>query len=194
MRIGIIADTHGNLEGWQRAWTVLQRCELIIHCGDLLYHGPRFDPAPGYNPRELADAINQCPVPLLICRGNADAEVDTLFIRRPIQAPYVYAQIEGMRVLATHGHHEPLAQTIETAQQWEVDLLVTGHCHVPSLTRYGRLWHLNPGTTTYPLATDPALQYPTCAVYDQGTVTFYELTGEAPQLLPVAAGQGKLES
>lgn len=183
MRLGVIADTHGNLTGWQRAWPVLKSCDLIVHCGDLLYHGPRFDPAPGYDPRGLAEAFNDCPVPLLICRGNVDSEVDALFIRRPIQAPYVYAQVEGLQVLATHGHQEPLEQTLETARQWGIGLLLTAHLHVPSLTRHGGVLHLNPGTTTYPLASDPAVQCPSCAVYEAGEVTFYGLMSEEPQPL-----------
>ena len=137
MKIGLIADTHGNLDGWRRAWEFLHDSDLIVHCGDLLYHGPRFDPAPDYNPRALAEVLNACPVPLLITQGNADSEVDALFVRAPIQAPYVFAQVEGQRLLATHGHRVPLDKTLEQAQQWGVDLVVTAHLHVPCAARHG---------------------------------------------------------
>jgi len=179
MKIGIIADTHGNLDGWRRAWEVLHDSDFIVHCGDLLYHGPRFDPAPGYNPRELAAALNACPVPLLIARGNADSEVDSLFVHAPIQSPYVFAQIEGQRLLATHGHRESLEKTIELAQQWRVDVLITAHLHVATVGRYGDLLHLNPGTPTYPLAPDERLVRPTCAALVDGEARFWALdTGE----------------
>ena len=61
-KIGIISDTHGNLHAWELAWDlVLRDCDLICHCGDLLYHGPKFKPAEAYNPKALADALNrQC--------------------------------------------------------------------------------------------------------------------------------------
>jgi len=175
MKIGLIADTHGNLDGWRRAWEFLHDSDLIVHCGDLLYHGPRFDPAPDYNPRALAEVLNACPVPLLITQGNADSEVDALFVRAPIQAPYVFAQVEGQRLLATHGHRVPLDKTLEQAQQWGVDLVVTAHLHVPCAARHGAVLHVNPGTTTYPLAQDARLARPTCAAVVDGEVQFWAL-------------------
>jgi len=179
MKIGIVADTHGNLDGWRRAWEFLHDSDLIVHCGDLLYHGPRFDPAPGYNPRQLAAALNDCPVPLLIAQGNGDSEVDALFVNAPIQAPYAYAQIEGTRLLVTHGHREPLEKTIELAQTWGVDYLLTAHLHVPTVGHHGSLTHLNPGTPTYPLAKEERLARPTCAALVDGAVCFWALdTGE----------------
>jgi len=179
MKIGVLADTHGNLEGWQQAWALLQDSDCLFHCGDLLYHGPRFEPARTYAPRALAEALNACPLPLIIARGNADSEVDGLFVRAPIQSPYAFAQIEGVRFLATHGHLEPLEKTIANAQAWGIDYLLTAHLHVPSVTRHGDLVHLNPGTTTYPLAEDPRLARPTCAAVVDGEVRAYALdTGE----------------
>lgn len=175
MKIGIIADTHGNLEGWEKAWEVLGDSDCIFHCGDLLYHGPRFDPAPSYNPRALAEAFNNCPVPLLFCQGNGDSEVDTLFVHSPIQSPYVFAQIEGVRFLATHGHREPLEKCLALAQQWGVHYLLTAHLHVPHMQRYGNLIHINPGTTTYPLAKDERLARQTCATIVDGNVEFWDI-------------------
>ncbi len=79
VKIGLIADTHGNLEGWQQAnEIVLGGADIIVHCGDVLYHGPKFSPVAGYDPAGLAEAINQTPVPVLIARGNADSDVDQL--------------------------------------------------------------------------------------------------------------------
>ena len=77
MYIGIVSDLHGNLAGWQRALELLRGCQVLLCPGDLLYHGPRFDPVESYNPRALAEAINNCGVPLLIARGkSAYAMVD----------------------------------------------------------------------------------------------------------------------
>lgn len=179
MYIGIVSDLHGNLPGWERALAILQGCELILCPGDLLYHGPRFDPVSGYNPRGLAEAINACPVPLLIARGNADSEVDSLFVHQPVQSPYVFAAVEGKRILVTHGHLEPLEKLLELAQRWAIDLLVNGHFHSPHITQYNNLLHLNPGTLTYPMAKDPALCRPTCARIVNGQAEILDLeTGE----------------
>lgn len=163
MRIGVVSDLHGNLEGWNRAWELLADSEVLLCGGDLLYHGPRFDPVPAYNPRALAEAINACPVPVIIARGNADSDVDTLFIQPPIQSPYALAMLEGRRFLVTHGHLDPPEKLLELATRWRVDFLINGHFHVPHITRHEGFIHINPGTPTYPLAPDEALCRPTCA-------------------------------
>jgi uncharacterized protein len=179
MKIGILSDTHGNLAGWQRALELLGDCGVIFHCGDLLYHGPRFDPAPAYNPRALAEAINACPIPLIVVRGNADSEVDALFVRAPLQSPYAFAQIDGQRFLACHGHTDPLEKVLNNARQWEIQFVLSGHLHVPGITCHGEVMHLNPGTTTYPLGEDPALAVPTCAIIENGEARILSLeTGE----------------
>ena len=105
MKIGVVSDTHGNLQAWQEAWDLcLHEADLIFHCGDVLYQGPKFKPAEGYDAGALAAALNACPTPILLARGNADAEVDQLVLEIPAQAPYAFAQVEGVRLLASHGH------------------------------------------------------------------------------------------
>ena len=79
MKIGLISDTHGNVAGWDRAVEVaLEGSDLIVHCGDVLYHGPKFAPAEAYDPMTLASRINDSHVAVLIARGNGDSDVDRL--------------------------------------------------------------------------------------------------------------------
>lgn len=180
MKLALIADTHGNLGGWQRALELAGAgADLIVHCGDVLYHGPKFEPVEGWGPRGLAEAINECPVPVLIARGNGDSEVDQLVLDVPLLSPYAFAQIEGLRLLVTHGHLQPLEEMVALARKWGIDLLLTGHTHVPMVERHGDLIHVNPGTVTYPLARDEARQRCTCAAWQDGTVTHFDVdTGE----------------
>jgi len=180
MKLGIIADTHGNLAGWERAWEVaLAGSDLILHAGDVLYHGPKFDPVEGWGPKGLAAALNECPVPVVIARGNGDSEVDQLVLAMPVQSPYAFVQHEGLRILVAHGHIAPPEDLLPLAERWGVGLLVTGHTHCPALARHGSVLHVNPGTVTYPLAKDPSLQRHTCAVWEDGQVTHLDVeTGE----------------
>lgn len=189
MKIGIIADTHGNLAGWEAAWDlILHDADLIIHCGDLLYHGPKFQPAEGYAPAELAKRINACPMPVLIARGNADAEVDQLVLELPIQQPYLFAQIEGTRLLATHGHLISPEQLLALGETWHLDFVLSGHTHVPAQHRRGKTRHINPGTTTYPLSLEAALQRRTCAALLDGVPHWYDLaTGDEIEIPVVEA-------
>ena len=40
MKIGIISDTHGCLETWQKVFNqYFTDADVIIHAGDVLYHG-----------------------------------------------------------------------------------------------------------------------------------------------------------
>lgn len=186
MRIGVVSDTHGDFAAWRRAFeAVLADCDMIIHCGDVLYHGPKFAPGPGHGPKQLAEDLNAISVPLLIVKGNGDSEVDTLVIDAPIQSPYVLAQIEEKRFLATHGHLQPLDDILGLAKKWGVDYLLTGHTHVPSLRVVEGVTHLNPGTTTYPLAKDEALAVPTCAFIEDGEVAIINLDTGAELERPV---------
>ena len=42
MKIGVISDTHGSLAAWKTAYEkYLKDTDLILHCGDVLYHGPQ---------------------------------------------------------------------------------------------------------------------------------------------------------
>lgn len=185
VKIGVVSDTHGDFAAWEKAWDVVLRdCDFIFHCGDILYHGPKFDPGPGHGPREIAAALNSLAVPLLLARGNGDSDVDSLVIEAPIQSPYALAQIEGTRFLATHGHLQSPDELLSLAARWGVDYLLTGHTHVPLVRVVEGVTHLNPGTTTYPLAKDDALCVPSCAVIADDSVTVVNLdTGEPVPLL-----------
>ena len=176
MKIGLISDTHGNVAGWDAAMEVaLAGSDLIIHCGDVLYHGPKFEPTESYDPMALAGRINSSEVPVLIARGNGDSDVDQLVLEVPLQSPYCFAQVEGLRILAAHGHIEAPEELVPLAQQWGIDLLLTGHVHVPVLERHGDLLHVNPGTVTYPLAEEEGLQRCTCAVVEDGEVARFDI-------------------
>ena len=176
MRIGVVSDTQGDFAAWRRAFdTVLAECDIVVHCGDVLYHGPKFAPGTGHGPKRLAEDLNSISDALLIVKGNGDSEVDTLVIDAPIQSPYTLAQIEGKRFLATHGHLQPLDDVLGLARKWGIDYLLTGHTHVPSLRVVEGVTHLNPGTTTYPLAKEAALAVPTCAFIEEGEVAIINL-------------------
>ena len=84
MKIGIISDTHGCHERFSLAFDkYFKDADMIIHAGDVLYHGPRNPMLSDYNPAKLAEKLNACSMPVVICRGNCDSEVDTLVLDMP---------------------------------------------------------------------------------------------------------------
>ena len=70
MKIGIVSDTHGCVHTWRRVFSFLQDADLILHAGDVLYHGPRNTIPAEYQPAELVKELNSCPVPLVFAAGN----------------------------------------------------------------------------------------------------------------------------
>jgi len=167
MRIGIISDTHGSLASWQKVMsTLFQDVDLIIHAGDLLYHGPRNPLPEDYQPRGVAEAVNNLSVPLIIAQGNCDAEVDQMMINWPLLAPYAFLQIENLRILVNHGHRLSAAEREAQAHRFKVQLFVCGHTHIPLLEKKGDIIYLNPGSPSLPKEN----WEPTAAFLENGVV------------------------
>jgi len=169
-RIGIVSDTHGFVPAWRDlAGGLFRDVDLIVHAGDILYHGPR--KTGPYDSAVLAGLINGGPVPVLFARGNCDSEEDQLLLDYPVLSPYVFLQAEGVRLLATHGHDLDRPGLVATATRYRVHLMVCGHTHLPVLREEGDVVLLNPGSTALPKG-----GFPSAAVLDGTTVRLYNLS------------------
>ena len=149
MKIGVMSDTHGSLSYFEKALDVLSDCDVLIHGGDILYHGPRNDIPEGYNPKGLISKINSLDN-IIIARGNCDADVDQMVINHPIQSPYVMSQFGETRIVTTHGYTDSKEDTINKAKSMGADILILGHTHVKELYLDENLVVLNPGSTSIP--------------------------------------------
>lgn len=149
MKIGVMSDTHGSLTYFEKALDVLSDCDVLIHGGDILYHGPRNDIPEGYNPKGLISKINSLDN-IIIARGNCDADVDQMVINHPIQSPYVMSQFGETRIVTTHGYTDSKEDTINTAKSMGADILILGHTHVKELYLDENLVVQNPGSTSIP--------------------------------------------
>jgi len=152
-RFGVISDTHGSLPAWKAALALFSGTDVVLHAGDVLYHGPR-NPIPGgYTPADLAQAINEYDGTLLIARGNCDADVD-LMILDPLVAPYVVLWWNGKKIIMMHGENFPVFRRM--ALDCKADIAISGHTHIASVVREENTIFLNPGSTTIPKGKDPA--------------------------------------
>jgi len=158
MKIGVIADTHGNASTLNEALKEFLDCSLIIHCGDILAPGPKNPIPDGYNPVELAKMINSLSIPVLIAKGNCDSDVDSMLLDPPI-IPFVFLQDGRKRIIASHGHLplEPF--------KFKADIFITGHTHIPSLKEENGIIYLNPGSLSIPLGNE---KNPSYAIIDSG--------------------------
>ncbi|WP_196593908.1 phosphodiesterase [Pectinatus sottacetonis] len=156
MKIGIISDTHGCVDRFSLAYEKLFKdSDMIIHAGDVLYHGPRNPMLPDYNPAKLAEKINSLPMPIIIAKGNCDSEVDQLVLNTPIQAPYTYVVVNGLKIITTHGHHVMSDKEKDTmAAHLKADIFISGHVHINVLEKRGKTIFLNPGSPSLSKRTD----------------------------------------
>ncbi|MBP2626459.1 MAG: phosphodiesterase, family [Firmicutes bacterium] len=147
MKIGIISDTHGCARTWEKVYNrYFLGYDLIIHAGDILYHGPRNDIPEEYNPKQLAELLNDCPIPMIVASGNCDADVDGIVLTMPIQSPYAYLMVEGVPIVVNHGHTLTKQTMREMAEKFKAALFITGHTHVTLLEKHNGVMYLNPGS------------------------------------------------
>lgn len=174
MKIGIISDTHGHEMAWQKAWEKqFQNADMILHAGDILYHGPRNPMKEDYNPAGLVQRINTCPVPVIIARGNCDSSVDASCLELPVEAPYAYVVAEGLRIIITHGDTVMSdAEKDAMARHLRADLFISGHIHITVLEKRGQTVFLNPGSAALSKREDGRNTF---AVLQDGEIRIYDI-------------------
>jgi putative phosphoesterase len=120
-RIGIISDTHGLLR--PEAERFLAGVDHIIHGGDI------------GNPDIIATLRRIAPVTAI--RGNVDTG----------RWADAYAETETLRLAdrAIFVLHDLNALEIEPAKQG-IDVVISGHSHVPKIDTIGGVLYLNPGS------------------------------------------------
>lgn len=170
MKIGVISDTHGILAAWEKAMKLFEDVDIILHAGDVLYHPPRLGCTSEYDLPELARAMNDCRIPIVIARGNCDSEVYEELLQMPVLSPYALVELPGIRIVVQHGHTLSPDQMRHAASKYHADIFVTGHTHVPVIERFDGSIHLNPGSPSHPKFEREGVPTPTVALISDGVV------------------------
>ncbi len=154
MKLVFISDIHGSLKYAQKAIEIFnkEKGDYLIILGDILYHGPRNPLPEEYNPKEVANLLNEYWDKIIAVRGNCDSEVDAMIIKFPIMADYSIILHENRRFFITHGHiyNEKDKPNISTG-----DVLIHGHTHIPIIKEVDGIHIINPGSITYPKENNP---------------------------------------
>lgn len=155
MKIFFLSDIHGSLACLNRALAAFaaEEADYIVSLGDLLYHGPRNPLPEDYNPKEVAEKLNDYKDRIMTVRGNCDSEVDQMLIEFPIMSEYVILFHKGRRIFATHGHHYHMENLPGLSPG---DVFIQGHTHLPVAEKRGGVFVLNPGSITLPKGGNPA--------------------------------------
>jgi len=165
MRLGIISDTHDNVEAIERAVAVFERegCDTLVHCGDFI--APPV--LPFFEGFEVHGVL-----------GNNDGELDGLEAGfralgngSELHGRRAALEFDGVSVGALHG--ESRDDVDDLAASGRYDLVCYGHHHERDERAVEGCTVLNPGAH-FPTVPD---EHRTVATYDteSGDVTFYGL-------------------
>ncbi len=177
MKLLIASDLHGAAPAVDRLLTIFDAsgADRLLLLGDLLYHGPRNDLPPGYDPKAVIARLTPYADSLFCVRGNCDTEVDQMVLPFPILAETALLFVDGRTWFAAHGHRpgaDPSHDDLPPLPAGSV--ILTGHTHIPTLTRdTADCLRLNPGSVSIPKGGYPA----SYAVYEDGSFTVRDLTG-----------------
>ena len=132
MKIGIISDTHGNLQGAKLALEKMGHIDLLIHLGDYYEDGLLL--------KEHLDTN------MAMIKGNCD--------RHAAGEDELVLDLEGTRLLLTHGHQYEVKMGLNRlfyrALELGCKIALYGHTHVPVNIKKPELLILNPGSVTLP--------------------------------------------
>lgn len=150
MRIGVISDTHGNINAFRRALELFGDVDMIVHAGDVLYHPPRLGCSDGYDIPAFVEVLNGLDVPVVMAQGNCDPQVYEELLEMPSQSPFAYVTRDDVRIVANHGHLLTREAMIDLGRRYKADYFISGHTHVPVLDDVGGLVLMNPGSPAIP--------------------------------------------
>lgn len=170
MKYLIISDIHGNVNSIRKIAEIYSKGDFdgMIILGDILYHGPRNPVTNGYNPKEVAEILNEFKDEITAVRGNCEAEVDQAMLKFPCMSDYAIINDNGRTIFATHGHiwnPEKLPNLPNNSY------FLYGHTHLYKLENTDNITICNPGSITLPKEN----RKPTFAVYNNGEIEITEL-------------------
>lgn len=120
MNIGLISDTHGLLR--KSAVTALKKADIIIHAGDI-------------DTPEVLTKLNAI-ARVYPVRGNMDRLPEMKHL-----PGYEIVEADGLFLYVIH---DLMAMDLDPAAG--MDVVVSGHSHIPKITYRGRVLYINPGS------------------------------------------------
>ena len=143
MKIGIISDTHDDIDNVQNAIEIFreEKVEWIIHAGDFIFPGV-ID--------EFKKLKDELPLSSIIgVLGNNDGEKLILLkkfmeLGGKLEGEFVDIVIDGLRFGIYHGTNENLREA--AIKSGIYDVFIHGHTHKRREEKIGQTLVLNPGT------------------------------------------------
>lgn len=153
-KLFFISDIHGSLYYLKKALEIYEneKADYIIILGDELYHGARNPLPKDYNPKEVAELLNNYKDKIIAVRGNSDSEVDQMVLEYPMMSAYSIVLHNGRRLFLTHGH---IYDRDKLPNLSSGDAIIYGHIHLPLAEKQNNIFVINPGSITLPKEGNP---------------------------------------
>ena len=98
MKLLFASDIHGCKTACENIVNAFykEKADMMIFCGDILYHGPRNDLPINYNPKAVISILNELSDKIICVRGNCEAEVDQMVLDFPVLADYSMLYVDNI--------------------------------------------------------------------------------------------------
>lgn len=159
MRIGLVSDTHSNIQVLRKIAQMAPPVEMWLHAGD---HW------------QEANVLAQLTgLKVIAVQGNTDPRTEEIKLDE-------YLEFEGFKIWLTHGHRYIEGDARSSlgfwAKQLEQDICVYGHTHIPMCEYYGENLLINPGSPSRPRGgSEPSFAVLTINKGEKPAVEFYKL-------------------
>ncbi|MDA1316681.1 MAG: metallophosphoesterase [bacterium] len=163
MKIGIISDTHDQIENIKKAVQVLSdnKVELVFHCGDWV------------SPFSLAYYKDlHCPIYGVFGNNDGDKfrhiERAKLYgINIKYEDRFISTEIDNRKIAVFHGDYEEIVDALLKSQMY--DVVLHGHNHIKEIKIIGKTLSVNPGT--FMPETAPNVKGASLAIYNSSDNT-----------------------
>lgn len=172
MRIGVISDTHDNLQQVAKAVRVFQKLDagLIIHCGDWV--------SP-FVPQYIYSLVPKLAIPIKSVFGNNEGDHYRFLERKAkegwdieFQKEILTLEMDGKKIVVYHGSNKNITEALITSKKH--DVVLTGHTHDAVIEEIGGVLHINPGS---------AAGYCRGTVTDKASVALYDSLKHSAKLI-----------
>lgn len=131
MKVGILSDTHMMKKFMDMTIPYLKDCDLIIHAGD------------NFSDSKYIHSMTN--VGVMAVKGNCDFE--------NVEEELVF-EVEGKTIFLCHGDRYGVKYGIDEiekkAKEYEADIVIFGHTHIPLQIEKDSILYINPGSVSLP--------------------------------------------
>lgn len=133
MKLGIISDTHGDIDASIEILNGMENIDLFIHLGD--------------HTQDAEEIRRKTNIDMINIKGNCDINEDDIPEEEIIE-------VKGKKIFLTHGHNYKVKWGLDElyyrGRELEVDIILFGHIHQPVNIIEGNILIFNPGSISKP--------------------------------------------